>query len=301
MAGRHRSATGVHIAGRVVRVVELERRRHGLVLRGMAEDELEQSVDPFTLGHGEGVTEVVEALRALADQAELEMRRVCVALDRRAYLLKQRPRLQAGARGRRALRAERRHLMWEAGTFLGDQLPGFCVDCAVARGCGFIVAARRQVLDGYAALFARLGVPDLDFDLEPFALHNAAEAAGVLAGGGTRVLLSLEDESTCLLRVEEGGVAEVRLTSGDGESGASQVERAMRCLAAAAPVENAAGIWVAARQAEAVSAELAKRLDVSCAPLSVLLAVASDTETGPSPDEATFAVAAGLALRRLGG
>jgi hypothetical protein len=299
-----KSGTGIQFAGDRLRIVELFRSRKGSVLRAVVETGLERPFKLEELAEEERQEELAAALRIAGDEAGIDFVRPCVALDHRAFFFKSRPLIDPIGRSRRARAGNREHLLWEGVQFLGDDQEAFSVDCALAGGRGFVVAVRRQVLDCFLAIFERAGIDDLDFDIEPFALFNAAECAGLLAPDGVALLFEGWERGGQVMLVVDGVLQTVARSVRKGDDRRSPVEFAEDCIQRAREEggcgDEAQQIWLAGVGMEELAEELMTRLGVACMPFPSFAGVDSSELPGLPAEEAIFAVAAGLAHRRCG-
>jgi Tfp pilus assembly PilM family ATPase len=229
--------------------------------------------------------------------------RPCLGLNYRAFFLKCRPLIHPLTQRRQGRSAHQEHLWWETEQFLGEDLEGFSVDFALVGQRGFIVAARRAVLAQYLELGNRVGIDDLEFDIEPFALYNAAEGSGLLKAAARALLVGLEPGGAHVLLVEDGELEKVQhLTRKAGEAGrlVDLVERGVRQIdGVGTRAADVPPVWIAGVDAPRVAAALEERLGRPCAPFTPFEGI--DTSACPAARAAgpVFAVAVGLAYRRL--
>ena len=78
-----KSATGIHISGRTVRVAALGAGRAGVWPLALVEGQLEQPFDPDALAADDRRLELAETLARIADESGIDFRNTCIALDRR--------------------------------------------------------------------------------------------------------------------------------------------------------------------------------------------------------------------------
>jgi len=299
-----KSGTGIQFAGDRLRVVELLRGRKGSVLQAVSEARLEHPFDPEALGQEECQEELVAALKGVGDAAGIDFVRPCVVLDRRTFFFKGRPLIDPVGRSGRACAENREHLLWEGKQFLDDEWEMFSIDCALAGERGFVVAVRRQVLDRFQTLFARAGIDDLDFDIEPFALFNAAECAGLLAPEGDALLFQEREGCGQTIWVADGLLQNVMHTVRKGDDRRSAVEFAEDCIQQMRD-EGMCGdgpqqVWLAGVETEELAEELMARLGVACVPFPSFAGIDTSEIAEFPAEESAFAVAAGLAHRRCG-
>jgi len=298
---KSRSATGIHLVGTTLRIAELSRTREGIALRGLVQEELDRFFEPRDLGSAERRQELAQVLARVGGEHGMGFDRPCIAVDPRVVLLKRRPLLGDGNR-----KTIREHLLWEVQQFLEDEHEAFCIDFALLRRCGFVVAVRRRVLDLYLDLFAAAGIDDLDFDIEPFALYNAAERAGLLATSGAELLLDVAGPVAHVLLLSDGEPEAVKVCTWDPEGDGSLFDALESCVRETILEGDGVGVqhmWVTGPATSSVCAELGTRLAVAGDAFDPFHDV--DTSTFTHGDPALlqagpgFAVAAGLAHRRL--
>ena len=299
-----KNGTGIQFAGDRLRIVELHRSRKGSVLRAAVETGLERPFELEALGEEERQEELAAALRTVGNEVGIDFVRPCVALDHRAFFLKSRPLIDPVGKSRQARAGNREHLLWEGAQFLGDDQGGFSVDCALAGGRGFVVAVRHQVLDCFLALFERAGIDDLEFDIEPFALFNAAESAGLLAPDGVTLLFEEWERGGQVMLVADGVLQTVAQIVRKGDDRRSSVEFIENCIQRARDEvgcgDRAQQIWLAGVGMEEPAEKLMTRLGVACMSFPSFAGVDSSELPELPAEEAVFAVAAGLAHRRCG-
>jgi Tfp pilus assembly PilM family ATPase len=251
----------------------------------------------------ERLNPLAATLRQTAESSGIDLARPCVALDYRAVFLKRRPLVEPGARKRRARRANQEHMRWEVEQVLGRELEDFSVDSALVGDYGFAVAVRCSVLEAYQELFARAGVDDLDFDIEPFALYNIAEEAGALAGAGRVLLVGQDAGGAHVLLVEDGELREVARAPLKGAAQGRLADALEQCAGRFCGEEGDEGefvqMWIAGTDAPQLCAALGERFDAPCAPLAPLAGVDATAFFGELEVDSAYAVAAGLAFRRL--
>ena len=299
-----KSGTGIQFAGDRLRIVELSRSRRGSVLRAAVETRFEHPFELEELGEEERQEELATVLRRTGDEAGVDFVRPCVALDHRAFFFKSRPLIDPVGRSRQARAGNREHLLWEGVQFLGDDQGAFSIDCALAGGRGFVVAVRQQVLDCFLAIFERAEIDGLDFDIEPFALFNAAECAGLLAPDGVALLFEGGEWGGQVMLVVGGVLQTVTRSARKGDDRRSSVKFAEDCVQRAREEgtcgDGAQQVWLAGVGMEELAEELMTRLGVACMPFPSFAGVDSSELSELPAEESVFAVATGLAHRGCG-
>lgn len=300
---REKRATGIHFAGDALRIVELSRSRSECFLRGVAEATLEERFDPMALEADERLDALAAALQQAAESGGMDLVCPCVALDHRAFFLKRRPLVHPEPGNRRARRANQEHMRWEVEQVLGSDLEGFSIDFALMDDCGFAVAVRRWLLERHLELFARAGSDNLEFDIEPFALYNAAEETGLLGEAGRVLLVGLDVGGAHVLLAEAGALREVVRAPLKVAAQGRLVDALERCVGRLCDEhedeEGLAQVWVAGPDASRLCAALEERLDAPCAPLAPFAGVDTAAFADEAEADSAYAVAAGLAYRRL--
>jgi Tfp pilus assembly PilM family ATPase len=278
----------------------LKRVRDGVRLRQTVSIAMDQTIDPMSLGGADGRAALGAALQEACGQLHGDLGAVCVGLGHGAYLIKSGVLVYPEASRRGDLRSNSEQLLWEIEQYLGDELGEYAVDAVSSGTHGYAVAARLAVLDLYAQIFTEAGMPEPDFDVEPFALHNAAEAAQLLVAASTVVLVGLGGGGADILTVRDGVLASVsRCTRKAGGSRELVASIQQELEAAEADGESglaSAAVWVAGGQADKACAPLSAALGCACEPLPWQRLALGETGEPESPN---LSVAAGLAVRSL--
>lgn len=287
--------SGIHVGADAIYAVELARRRSRVSLTHCAAVDLDDAlVLPEQLVEDVSRRQLVDALRELKRRG-LSVRRPFFALTGTATFVKRRfllPKAEAETRD---------HLLWEAGQFLAEDVDEYVLDVLMTRRYGFVVAVRRQILELYGVLCREAGVEAPGFDVCSFALCNALEGCGAVAGRGAELIYHSEPGSARGVLLRDGEyTAETSWSTADGEP--------TDCLARLCDTEldegeRAARLWLSGPQAPtdrdllAELAESVRGLDpfdgLSLAP------VAQEELSRSGLDESAFAMAAGLAFRAL--
>lgn len=304
--GRQKTATGIHFSGSKARMVGLFRRRAGLVLAGAAEEELTRPFAPGDLAVAECRQELVEVLGRLCERAGIDLDRPTVAVDPHAALIKPRPLLVPGPATRATRRANLEQLDWETQQLLGEGRGEYTIDYLLLPESGFLVAVRRQLVELYCEVLTAAGASDVEVDLEPFALHNAAEAVGLLDGTGVELLLQVREDGVQAVVLRDGVLSTVVRCGADGTRPGELTELAEVCgrrLHEECSGESVHRAWVAGERAEELAELLASRLASPCMPFDPFLGMELDDRGDELSDALAegpaFGVAAGLACRRL--
>lgn len=212
-----KSATGIHVAGRAVHIVELSRTRTETVLEHALRLELTESLQPFQLAEPARRDELAAALAAARRDFGVTFSTAYYALEGQAVLLARRP-VVPGDEG-----ASRDLLRWEAEQALADDLSEYVVDILMTHQHGFVVAAHRAALDLVAQALGQARVDKPGFDVVAFALCNALELSGALSGEGVEILLHLAAREATLIAVCDGELEDVEICplGGPGQAAAA--------------------------------------------------------------------------------
>ena len=291
-----KSATGIHISGRTVRVAALGAGRAGVRPLALVEGQLEQPFDPDALAADDRRLELAETLAGIADESGIDFRNTCIALDRRLALVKRRPMVVGGDK------ENCQQLMWEAEQLFDEEAGEFSLDFVLTPAWGFVVAVRYAALDLYLDLGDETGVGRLDVDLAPFALYNAGECAELLPGEECELLLYADAGEAWLMLMEQGEPLAVGSCAWDEEDEVVDVlEGAARKLLQDGG-DGVQRVWSAGAGDMAWSEELAGRLGAPRSILDPLAAVDPDLLGDATPEQrSAYAIAVGLAQRELGG
>ena len=306
IGSRDRRATGIHIIDNTLRIVEVGVAGQVLALHALAQEELPNPFVPAQLDNREQREELAQVLRQVRADRGIRFDHPVVALNSPLFYLKHRPLMQAGRR------ANRRHLFWEAHQFLGDESTEYGIDCALTQHGGFVVAARRYLLDLYMDVFDQAGIENLDFDIAPFALYNAFETTDLLSDERPELLVDIALSEASIILIRDGEFAAVASWSWEDGLDADRrladlEERIGALVGEVSETEWPQRMWlagVAARESN-WDTELPDRFSMPGA----LLDPFQDVDQSPlSPIDAPlleakseFAVPAGLAFRGLFG
>ncbi len=207
---RQRKATGIQIADQALHIVELCRQRGEVSLTALVRETLPFVCTPARLAGDEG-EELARFIRRVAKERGVAFANPGVALGAHGFLLKRR----SWIRGSEQLNRE--HLLWEIQQVVPDRLAEYQLDFAKTPQGYFLVAARRKALRQYAALCRRGRVKRPLFDIGPFALYNALEASGSLAGEETELLVDLGSSEGLVLLLSAGELQAVGSCTWAGE------------------------------------------------------------------------------------
>lgn len=285
--------TGIHIGDDAVFAVELLRRRDGVHMGPCATVPLEEPLalpeDLADDDQREGLARAVAALRDLG----IEAKRPYFAVAGTATFVKRHP-LPPGTG------AEiRDQLLWEARQLLEEDFDEYVIDVLVTRRHGFLIAARRQVLDLHAVLCREAGVGAPGFDVYPFALCNALEGSGEGSGRGTDLIVHRDGSAGRGVLLRDGEFVAEALWS--GPAGAAREEGLARlCESELADDERVDRGWLCGigdGDSELLAAWVDEIRDLD--PFSGLprSAEADEALARSQRPAAAFAVAAGLAYR----
>ena len=290
-----KSATGIHVSGRIVRVAALGAGRTGVWPLALVESELQRPFGPAALADDEQRQDLVSTLDEIADECGFDFGNTCIALDRRLALVKRRPLVAEGDKD------NLEHLWWESEQILADETAEFSLDFVLTQDWGFVVAARDSALDCYLDLGDEVGVGRLDVDLAPFALYNAGECAELLPREESELLLYVDAGEAWLMLLDEGEPLSVGSCSWEDDDCVVDVlEGRVRKL-----LQEGGGdiqrIWGAGAADIAWSEDLAGRLGVPRSILDPLAAVDPDlfSDDATPEERSVYAIAMGLAQRGL--
>lgn len=296
-------STGFQLSDTVLRAVCLRRSGQTVQVAGKAAVRLAHTVDTVLTWTEARRAAVLDALKEVRQAMHSDVGSVCVGVRHGAYFFKERPLLYARARGRRQQRENREHLLWEAKLFLDEAYRNYVVDVAPMEEHAFIVGVRHTVMEQHAKLFAASQLPAPDFDIEPFALHNIAEAAGLTAVEHTVALVGRHASGACLLLEHGGRLAQVihcNAEDGSADTLTGQIAQKLdESLAAGKIPAPPAAFWVAGDDVVPLCEHLQDRLACPCAPLPWQRAIgagksgADATSAGPGGAHATGAPNAG--------
>jgi Tfp pilus assembly PilM family ATPase len=261
----------------------------------LVERPLEQPFDPRALADQKQREALARTLGAVVEEEEIAQAGACLGLDRRVALLK-RHLLLPGSDHCEQLR-------WETAQFLDGQSEEFSMDFALMSRWGFAVVARWSALDLYLELAAAAGLEDVDVDVAPFALYNAGECAQLLPGGGLELLVYAGADEACLLLLdEEEPVAADTCcwATAQEEEAVQAIESCARGWLESSSLQGEVQqLWCAGCAGKTWSAALAQRLGASWSLLDPLAAARTSSLETSLEERSAFAIAVGLAQRRL--
>ncbi|MBI2506408.1 MAG: hypothetical protein HYW07_24595 [Candidatus Latescibacteria bacterium] len=297
---RQRRATGVHIADRVLHIVELIRHRGEVVLNNLVRETLPFACTPARLAGGER-EELARIVRRVGKERRIAFANPGVALGSHAFLLKRRPWIYGSEQ------LNREHLKWEVQQVLPDRLSEYALDFAKTPQGYFLVAARRRALKLYGALCRKGGLRHPLFDIAPFALYNALEASGVLGGEELEILVDVSPPEALVLLLNAGQLQAVGSCTWEGESPQIRrealVERVQQLIEAEGSLRRPRRLWLSGTAAADPewNAVLSDKIALEVAVFDPLAGVDDSPleERVPPAERAACAVAAGLAYRCL--
>ena len=301
---RDRRATGIHIVDNTLRIVELGRIGPVRTLHALARKELSGSFAPTYLASDELRRELAETLRQIGAERGIRFDHPFIALNERAFYFKRYPLLQANRR------TNREHLLWETRQFLAAEPDEYGIDFTLTSYDGFVVAARRQLLELYVDAFAQAGVMDLDFDIAPFALYNLSESIALGAAGQSGLLLDISPPTGWAILLRDGELAAVSTCSWEHGADTDQCfahleEGIARLLEEGGDMEWPQHLWIAGAATPESDWEtrLPARFSITGGRLDPFQGMDTSPveEADPSLLESgsEFAVATGLAFRGL--
>lgn len=297
---RQRKATGIHLAAQALHIVQLTRHHGEVALDSLVRESLPFACTPARLA-GDEREELARFIRKVGKERGLDFVNPGVALGSHAFLLKRR----AWIHGSEQLNRE--HLTWEVQQVLPDRISEYVVDFAKTTQGYFLVAARKRALQLYRALCRQGGLKRPLFDIGPFALYNALEASGKLAGEEMEILIDISPPEAQVLLLNAGQLQAVCCCNWEGESRETQrralVERVQQLIEAESSMRRPSRLWLsgAAAADPEWNAIFSDQVPTGMAIFDPFSGVDdSALEEGASPAlRAACAVAAGLAYRGL--
>ncbi len=199
-----KTATGIHLSGQRAWLVSMSRRRSVIEPLALVEFDLPVCANALDLAKSDVQAQLVDVLREVGEEYEVDFSNTCFALDPNVVLVK-RSKLISGSESEM-----REHMQWEAEQFLVDEKAAFSIDYVLESNWGLFVAVRRSALSGYLALGKQIGVRRVDVDVPAFALYNAVDVAGVFSRvAGSEVFVYGADSEAYMLLVDQGEVVQV--------------------------------------------------------------------------------------------
>jgi Tfp pilus assembly PilM family ATPase len=295
---RQRKATGIHIADRVLHIVELTRQRGEVRLSNLVQETLPFACTPARLAGEEG-EELARLIRRVGVERGLAYANPGVALADHAFLLKRRPWIHGSEQ------LNREQLRWEIQQVLPDRLSEYQLGFAKTSQGYFLVAARKRALKLYRTLCRKGGLSHPLFDIGPFALYNALEASGKLAGEETELLVDISPPEALVLLLNAGQLQAVNSCTWEGDSPPRQRELLAEKIQQLIEAESSrpGRLWLSGSAAMDPEwhAVLSEKIAVPIAVFDPLSGVDDSAlaEGGAPAARAACAVAAGLAFRCL--
>ena len=192
--------TGIDLGADAVYAVGLTRRRGRLSLTHRLAVPLDEAPRlPEQLADESGRRPLARALGELRALG-LPRGRLCLSLTGPGTLVRRRPILPRSKAG------SRDHLRWEAEQLLGEDRKEYVVDLRVTRRHGFVVAARREIREGWGALCRESGLGDPRFEAACLALCRALKAGGAASGRGAELIVHADARGTRAVLLREGDV-----------------------------------------------------------------------------------------------
>ncbi len=199
-----KTATGIHLSGQRAWLVSMSRRRSVIEPLALVEFDLPVCANALDLAKSDVQAQLVDVLREVGEEYEVDFSNTCFALDPNVVLVK-RSKLISGSESEM-----REHMQWEAEQFLVDEKAAFSIDYVLESNWGLFVAVRRSALSGYLALGKQIGMRRVDVDVPAFALYNAVDVAGVFSRvAGSEVFVYGADSEAYMLLVDQGEVVQV--------------------------------------------------------------------------------------------
>lgn len=180
---RSGAATGIHVSGHSVRIVELSRRRRKTLVTGLGYGELSCRADAVGLADPAARAEVAGVIERLRGEDSLSLQLPVLCVDDSTLLFKR--FVLDGVL--KKFGAEQ--VTWEMSQILPEP-DEYVIDYYLDADAGYGVAVRRLVVDSYLDICHRAGFKPIAVDVQSFALCNAyqmllrekrREVAGVLS------------------------------------------------------------------------------------------------------------------------
>ena len=296
--------TGVHISGNTVHAVQLSRRRQTVHLSACARVALSHAANlPKQLADDAGRGQLVTALKHL-EETGVRCQRPYFGLGGTSSFVKRRF-LVPGDDGQ-----TREQLMWEARQSLEEDFDDFVLDVLQTSRYGFVVAARREVLELYGVLCRQAKIGKPGFDMVPFALVNALDGSGSAHDDGTDLIVQLDDMEGRAVLVRDGEFEAEAVWTWEDESEpltTSKIEELRSytegLLDTGQGTESADRVWLASELA-CDAAEHLTGLGRTIQPLDPFSRLSRRSRADEAMDTmpggaAALCVAAGLAFRGL--
>ena len=290
-----KTATGIHLSGQRAWLVSMSRQRRGIQPLALVEFDLPVCANALDLAKPDVQVQLVEPLREVGEEYDVDFSNTCFALDPNVVLVKRSALISSSER------KMREHMRWEAEQFLVGEQVAFSIDYVLESEWGLFVAVRRSALSGYLALGKQVGMRRVDVEVPAFALYNAAEGTGVFSRiTGSEILVYGAASEAYMLLVDQGEAMQVAhchwgedenvmdVLFGSVDRLASEVGGRVECIRCAGGGVEKWGV------------ELADHLQCEMAFIDPLAGIVGEMASDWDPARRSeYAVAAGLVQRGL--
>ncbi len=296
--------TGVHITDGALYAVQISRRRKKVSLSACARVVLPRPLQlPEELAEDVERAALASALRQLSS-AGVECQRPYFGLGGTSSFVKRRFLIPGSSVD------TREQLLWEARQALEEDYDDFVLDVLQTSRYGFVVAARREVLELYGVLCRQAKIGKPGFDMIPFALVNALEGGGAATGEGSDLIVQLANRQGRAVLVRDGEFEAEAVWDWEDDDDAMTAERIEQLrsyieglLDMGQGTETADRVWLASESAHD-AAEHLTGLGRSISPLDPFAHMSRRTRAEEALEQMpgggpALAVAAGLAFRGL--
>ena len=292
---REKTATGIHLSGQRAWLVSMSRRRSVIEPLALVEFNLPVCANALDLAKSDVQAQLVDVLREVGEEYEVDFSNTCFALDPNVVLVK-RSKLISGSESEM-----REHMQWEAEQFLVDEKAAFSIDYVLESDWGLFVAVRLSALAGYLALGKQIGMRRVDVDVPAFALYNAVDVAGVFSRvAGSEVFVYGADSEAYMLLVDQGEVVQVAHCQWSEDDSVMDVLLGSVDRLASEVSGHVGFVRCAGGGVEKWGVELADHLQCEMALIDPLAEIAGKMASEWDPARRSdYAVAAGLVQRGL--
>ncbi len=182
-----KGATGIHICGGTLRMMEIQKQKEATVLMGLGYSQLPSDFNPPDIMDDRIKTQIAEAISSMSATHHIDTSRCVVSIDGSFITLKKAP-----------LEGKGKHLeeqvRWEMEQSLTSGVEDYIIDFYDAGADGFLVGVRTEVIDTYIDLCSKAGVKLKAADIDPFALFNLAEVITLFNEDKLGVVISVESK-----------------------------------------------------------------------------------------------------------
>lgn len=165
---------GLKLGGRAVRLVQLRHLDDGFLLLKCGSERLPLDLGLESLMDQDGRSRIVDAISSVLESYRIETKTVATSIDSKFAIVKRVP-LEEGLKKEEELRS---YIYWQAGQYILAPVEEYVVDFQLMspdKGEAILVAARKEVIDGYVQVLEAVGLDPVVIDVDCFAIHNAFE------------------------------------------------------------------------------------------------------------------------------